>query len=51
MIKYIEIHTDLIYPITSHGFQGEKYFFTFIDGTICETETFISHKKKNDLYI
>ncbi len=34
IIKYLEIYTDFIGPITPHGFQGKKYFFTFTNGVI-----------------
>lgn len=45
-IKYTKIDTNLVGSIILHGFQREKYFFTFIDGAIFKTEIFISHKKK-----
>lgn len=44
-VKYSDIHTNLVGPITSHGFQGEKYFFTFTDGITQETDTFTSYEK------
>ena len=44
--KYLEIHTDLVGPITPHGFQGEKYFFTFTDGATRETESYTGTEKR-----
>lgn len=44
-IKYLEISTDLVGPITLHGFLGEKYFFTFTDGATRETETYTGYEK------
>lgn len=32
-------------PITSCGFLGERYFFTFIDGAIKKIETYTGNEK------
>ena len=44
-MRYTEIHTDLVAPITPWGFLGEKYFFTFTDRATQETETYTGKKK------
>lgn len=32
IIKYSEIHTNFVGPITPYSFQDKQYFFTFTDG-------------------
>ena len=44
-MRYTEIHTDLVGSITPWGFLGEKYFFTFADGTTRETQTYTGKEK------
>ena len=44
-MRYTEIHTNLVEPITPLGFLGEKYFFTFTDGVTRETQTYIEKEK------
>ena len=41
----MEINTDLVGPITSRRFLGEKYFFMFTDGAARKTETYIGMEK------
>ena len=44
-VKYTEIHTDLVGPITPQGFSREKYFFTFTDRATRETKTSTGREK------
>lgn len=44
---YQLIHTDLVGPIKSIGFSGERYFFTFTNDFIRMIETYIGSKKSN----
>lgn len=44
-VKYTEIYTDLVGSITSWGFLGENYFFTFIDRATREIKTYTGKEK------
>lgn len=46
MVKYLEIYTDLVGLIMSHGFQNEKYIITFTDSSIQKTESFTRSEKQ-----
>ena len=49
-VKYVEVNTYLVGPITPCGFLGERYFFTFTDGAARETETYTG-KEKSEWFV
>lgn len=44
--KYIKVNTNFVGLIILYKFFGKRYFFTFTNKTIKETETY-TRKKKN----